>query len=127
MSIKQAREFAHMTRQEVEDDFGIPSRSLENWENELREPPEYVKKWLVKELIQSVRFAQIRWEESYVRLGIDEPKKGFSCWINDTKKKEGDLQFAWFIAVDDEGKMNSSVVWKIGQLVEAGWKVYFLE
>lgn len=31
MTIKEARLQAHMTQQEVSDEFGIPKRSIENW------------------------------------------------------------------------------------------------
>ena len=125
MTIKQAREFARMTQQDVEDEFGVPRRSLQNWEAGIRECPDYVEEWLVEKLTQHVRYAQIRWEESYKPFKESEPMKGFSCWLNDPDDEE--MSFSWFYAVDDKGKMSSQVMWKVGQMIEAGWKVYFIE
>ena len=125
MTIKQAREFARMTQQDVEDEFGVPRRSLQNWETGSRECPEYVEKWLVEKLVQSVRYAHVRWEEAYQTHADEEPQQGFSCWLNDPDYEE--MGFSWFSPVDENGKMNASAMWKVGQMVEAGWKVYFIE
>ena len=125
MTIKQAREFARMTQQEVEDEFGVPRRSLQNWESGIRECPCYVEKWLVEKLIQSVQYAQIRWEEDAYNI-LGESSQGFSCWLNNPDSKSG-FDFGWFYPVDEKGNMPSQVVWKIGQMIEAGWKVHFIE
>ena len=119
MTIREAREFARMTQQDVEDEFGVPRRSLQNWETGARGCPDYVEEWLIEKLIQTVRYAQIRWEESF------EGQKGFSCWLNVAGTKE--MAFSWFYACDDKGMMSSQVVWKIGQMIEVGWKVMFIE
>lgn len=126
MTIKEAREFARMSQQDVEDEFGIPKRSLQNWELGIRECPPYVEKWLKEKLIQSVQYAQIRWEGAFQIHEDEEPHQGFSCWLNDPDSKSG-WGFAWFSPVDDNGRMNASAMWKIGQMIEAGWKVHFLE
>lgn len=126
MTIKEAREFARMSQQDVEDEFGIPKRSLQNWESGIRECPPYVEKWLKEKLIQSVQYAQIRWEGAFQINADEEPQRGFSCWVNDPDSKSG-WGFSWFSPVDDSGRMNASAMWKIGQMIEAGWKVHFLE
>ena len=126
MTIKQAREFARMTQQDVEDEFGVPRRSLQNWETGARECPFYVEEWLVEKLIHSVKYAQVRWEADFKIHEDDEPEQGFSCWLNDPDSESG-WGFSWFSPVDEKGRMNSSAMWKVGQMIEAGWKVHFID
>lgn len=125
MTIKEAREYARMTQQDVEDEFGVPRRSLQNWEAGIRECPDYVEEWLVEKLIQEVRFAQVRWEEAYKANKDAKPKQGFSCWLNDPDDEE--MSFSWFYPVDEKGKLSSQIIWEIGKMIEAGWKVHFIE
>lgn len=47
MNIKEARKFVNMTQQEVEDEFNIPRRSLQNWEAVSRSCPAYVMNYLM--------------------------------------------------------------------------------
>lgn len=42
MTIKNLREASGMTQQAFADYFGIPKRSIENWEGEQRKCPEYL-------------------------------------------------------------------------------------
>lgn len=42
MTIKQLRETAHMTQKAFAEYFGIPKRSLENWEGGQRQCPDYL-------------------------------------------------------------------------------------
>lgn len=124
MTIKEARQFAGLTQAQVQDEFGVPIRTLQNWESGVRECPEYVEDMLKEKMIQSVRYAHIRWEKAFKIHDTDEAQQGFSCWLNDPEYDE--MGFSWFYPVTD-GQMSAQVVWKIGQLVEAGWKVYFIE
>lgn len=48
MDIKQARKEVGMTQQNVQDQFGIPRRSLQNWEAGIRDCPEYVVEYLLE-------------------------------------------------------------------------------
>lgn len=50
---KAARLNAGLTQQQMSDLFKIPKRTIENWENCQRTPPEYVK-LLVLEKLQSL-------------------------------------------------------------------------
>jgi transcriptional regulator with XRE-family HTH domain len=124
MTIKEAREFAKMTQQDVEDEFGVPRRSLQNWEAGVRECPEYVEKWLIEKLVQSVQYAQVRWEESFQDHDDEKPQQGFSFWLNDPETES--MGFSWFSPVDENGRMDSSAMWKVGKMIEAGWKVRFI-
>lgn len=47
---KQARLAANMTQQEMSDQMKIPKRTIESWENDVRQPPEYVKRFVLNEL-----------------------------------------------------------------------------
>lgn len=42
MTVKHLREASGMTQQAFADYFGIPKRSIENWEGERRKCPEYL-------------------------------------------------------------------------------------
>jgi DNA-binding transcriptional regulator YiaG len=42
LTVKTLREAAGMTQQAFADYFGIPKRSIENWEGEQRKCPEYL-------------------------------------------------------------------------------------
>lgn len=44
MTIKELRTASGMTQQAFSDYFGIPKRTLEDWEGERRTPPEYLVK-----------------------------------------------------------------------------------
>lgn len=49
-NIKDARQLAGLTQQAMADLFGIPKRTIENWEAGLRKPPMYVEKLIVEKL-----------------------------------------------------------------------------
>lgn len=44
MTIKQLRTACGMTQQAFADYFGVPKRTIEDWECERRTPPEYLVK-----------------------------------------------------------------------------------
>lgn len=48
--IKEARTAAGLTQQQMSDLLRIPKRTIENWENGKREPPEYVKYLVIDKL-----------------------------------------------------------------------------
>lgn len=116
MTIREARAFANMTQKQVEDEFGVPIRTLQNWESGIRDCPEYVHKWLVQELMQTVRHAQIRKEDDFMG------QKGFSCYL---MTDSGEYDLSWFYPETEDGLIPSSVITKIGRLTEGGWKVKF--
>ena len=49
---KQARLDAKLTQQEMSDRMLIPKRTIENWENDIRQPPPYVKRFVLNELAE---------------------------------------------------------------------------
>lgn len=129
MSIREARQYAHMTQKDVSQEYDIPIRTLQNWESEDREPPKYVEEWLVQELIQTVRVATIKYTENHnilnKRNGTNESQKGFECWLTDTENPDEDDIFAWFIPVDDKGMIHFTIMEKIRDLKLNGWKIIF--
>lgn len=125
MTIKEARQIAHMTRQEVEDEFGIPSRSLQNWEAGFRDCPDYVEDWLIEHLLQHIRWCQIRWENEYRSVPDAEPKEGYSCWLCNQEEPDGDMLFSWFYPCK-EGLMSADIIGEIAKLTDLGWKIYFI-
>lgn len=44
MTIKELRTASGMTQQAFSEYFGIPKRTIEDWEGERRTPPEYLVK-----------------------------------------------------------------------------------
>ena len=42
MTIKEIRKLTGLTQLEFSEKYGIPKRSIQNWENEVRVPPEYI-------------------------------------------------------------------------------------
>lgn len=49
---KQARLAAKLTQLEMSELMKIPKRTIESWENDRRNPPEYVKRFVLNELEQ---------------------------------------------------------------------------
>lgn len=49
---KKARLEAGITQQEMSDLMKIPKRTIESWENDIRKPPEYVKRFVLNELAE---------------------------------------------------------------------------
>lgn len=49
-TIKEARLNAGLTQQRMSEVFGIPKRTIENWEAGTRKPPAYVEKLVIREL-----------------------------------------------------------------------------
>ena len=50
MTIKEARIAAGLTQQEMSERLGIPKRTIENWEQGNRVPPDYVERLVVEKL-----------------------------------------------------------------------------
>ena len=46
--IKKAREGKGLSRKQLSEDLEIPYRTLQNWELELRTPPLYVERLIIK-------------------------------------------------------------------------------
>lgn len=50
MTIKDARIAANLTQKQLSDLLGIPLRTIESWEAEVRKPPAYVEALIVEKL-----------------------------------------------------------------------------
>ena len=48
--IKEAREEIGMSRAEMAREFGMPIRTLENWDREISNPPLWVEKLIIEKL-----------------------------------------------------------------------------
>jgi len=46
MDIKQIRKLTGLSQAKFGEQYGIPKRTIEDWEREIRTPPEYVVKLL---------------------------------------------------------------------------------
>ena len=62
MTIKQIRESFDLTQAELANITGIPKRSIENWEMEVRKPPEYIPD-LVLSKVEAAMIEQHKNEE----------------------------------------------------------------
>lgn len=110
MTIKEAREFAELTQQQVEEEFGVPVRSLQNWEAGIRQPPEYVETYLIQALCQLKQTARIK-------MTINE--------VVIETLQEGEYEIAHSAPVID-GKIPVSIITTIGRLSEVGYKLIFM-
>lgn len=110
MTIKEAREFSGLTQVEVEEEFGIPVRSLQNWESGIRQAPDYVEAYLVEKLTQWKNVARIK-------MSVDE--------IVIEVLQEYEYEIAHSAPVND-GMIPASIITTIGRLSEAGYKLVFM-
>lgn len=62
MTIKEMRTSMGMTQTEFGNLFGIPLRSIQNWELEIRKPPEYVVNLIEKNLLLVNKIASLEKE-----------------------------------------------------------------
>lgn len=53
--IKAARIAARLTQAQVYELLGIPLRTLQDWENDRRKPPEWVERLIIKELKKAAK------------------------------------------------------------------------
>ena len=52
MTIKEMREYLNVSRAEFSRRYNIPIRTLQDWENEKRTPPEYVISLLERAVLE---------------------------------------------------------------------------
>ena len=119
LSLKELREKADLTQEEIEDELGVPLRDIQDWETGNKKCPEYIEDMLKEVLIKYILVAQIRYEKEFG----EEKLSGFSCYL--LNNKSGEYEFSWFIPSKD-GLISTDIVWKIGQMSEAGWKIHFI-
>lgn len=97
MKVKELRRRASMTQQEFSDYFGIPKRSIENWEAESRTPPDYLVS-LMEYKLQKENL-QEHWEDyGFYEILVDGKGKVVRCVINSV---EGRRTGYPYIAVKD--------------------------
>lgn len=112
MNIKEARLFAGLTQAQVEEQFSIPVRSLQNWEAGVRQPPEYVEEYLIQKLCQLKQTARIKVSPEDLEVRVE-------TLMDDD----------WELAISAPIKDNCipvSVLLTIGRLSEAGYKLIFI-
>ena len=51
--IKEARKAAGLTQREMSELLGIPMRTIQDWENDRRTPPDWAEKLILEKLLQS--------------------------------------------------------------------------
>lgn len=120
LSLKELRLKAKLTQREMHEELGIPIRSIQNWENEVRECPDYLEEMLKRKLTEMILVAKIKHEKSFG----ENKEEGFSCYIKDQDDPDN-FNFAWFIP-SKNGLISTEIVYSIGRLIENGWKVIFI-
>lgn len=67
--IKNLRTSLNMSRAKFSEHFGIPARTIDDWENERREPSDYVVDMLIKlaasENTIPTTWARVEWRDGY--------------------------------------------------------------
>lgn len=64
--IKAARIAAGLTQAQVYELLRIPLRTLQDWENDRRKPPEWAERLIIKELKKAAKFDE---NYNYIDLG----------------------------------------------------------
>lgn len=112
MNIKEAREFAGLTQKEVEKEFGVPARSIQNWEAGIRQPPEYVEAYLVEKLSQLKKVARVRVIPESLEVRVETLEDG-----------EWELSISAPIV---DNRIPVSILVAVGRFSEAGYKLVFM-
>lgn len=55
MKFKEIRSFSGLSQQAFSEKYGIPKRSIENWEGGKRNPPEYVVNLLERVVKEDIK------------------------------------------------------------------------
>lgn len=55
MDVKELRNLTNLSQQAFSEKYGIPKRSIENWESGKRTPPEYVIKLLERAVKEDIK------------------------------------------------------------------------
>ena len=71
MTIKQIRESFDLTQAELANITGIPKRSIENWEMEVRKPPEYIPDLVLSKVEAAMRVQHKNEELENLYLGME--------------------------------------------------------
>lgn len=58
MEVKELRILSGLSQQAFSEKYGIPKRSIENWEGGKRNPPEYVIKLLERVVKEDIKKAE---------------------------------------------------------------------
>lgn len=121
MPLKDARKLLGLTQVQLAKELGVPARTLQNWENEIRSCPLYVEN-MIKGRIKEIRFiAKIIHEENFNEYGFVD-SQGYSCYL---KNEGGEFGFAWFYSVVND-KVPQELIFAIMGLYKSGWKIVFL-
>lgn len=73
-SLKVLRKIKNLTQQELSDILNIPLRTIENWENGNRKPPEYINE-LIRDKLLKMTNEELENEKKYVVLKLENGKK----------------------------------------------------
>lgn len=112
MNIKEAREFAGLTQKQVEEEFGVPVRTLQNWETDTRQPPEYVEASLVEKLCQMKKVARIKVIPERLEVIVEV-------------LMDGEWELCSSAPIQDE-KIPVSILIDIGRYYQGGYKLIFM-
>lgn len=122
MTLKEIREQAKLSLEDLADELGVEESVLEAWEQDESTCQDFVLDLLKDKLVHRTKFAQIRYEESFSKYGIDA-KEGYSVWLKD--KTSGKMKFSCFFTIKD-GNISVDIMNVIGKLITNGYKVVFI-
>jgi hypothetical protein len=117
--IKLARLDTGLSRQQICDMYGIPTRSLQNWENDIAECPSYVHDWLMEKLVKESHVATIKKGFSVMDFHI----KGYNIHLY--KKELGTLEESDQFFELKDGMVDTKIIDQIKTLEHLGWKIVF--
>ena len=115
-TIYQLRKEAGMTRKEIFEEYGVPITSLFNWEKGISRCPDYVEAFLKEKLQQETRYIMIR-KESRQKSENSQPVTGYAFYTT------GEVIYEFYQVEEDS--IPESMIKKIMQLQNDGWKIIF--
>jgi DNA-binding XRE family transcriptional regulator len=102
MTIKEVRKQAGLTQAEMALTFGIPRRTIENWESGISNPPVYVKNLLIKEM-QKLNSPKFKISNASVKNYAEICKK----FANDTAEWGNYDEYQFYTTEDFDWKESS--------------------
>lgn len=113
MDIKQLRKQARLSRVELCKITGIPYNTLQNWENEKRVCPEYIKNFLKKIILKHILYAKLIYENQEITIYIHDPDK--------------DKDVKYFSTPVRNNQINTKILTEIKKLQDKGYEIIIEE
>ena len=120
MNIKELRKQAGMTQSGFAAFLGIPARSLQNWEAGSRSCPEYIERWIAKE-VRAYMARTVPIEADGLRMMPDSPVWVDSDHIKGWRFVHG-IRDDVLLLIDRAGRVADFALGEYGKTWSAYWR-----